>query len=152
MSAILEGRVETQSWWEREKNTYRGGMLKGWANLVASRYGRPVYLTGGALKDAWVRDIDVRVILSKTEFEDRFGKLGTHDARHGGNGYCLRLEEQDAERRWHVEMAKMNKQGANNTHLPVDFQCQPPLEAAAYLREARARLDDLPGIAPPWED
>ena len=41
------------SWWEREQRTYKGTMLRGWANLVASRYGRPVYLTGGALKDAW---------------------------------------------------------------------------------------------------
>jgi len=46
----------------------------------------------------------------------------------------------------------MNRQGTNNTHLPIDFQVQPPLEGAAYLREQRVRLDDLPGLVPPWED
>src|ERR1017187_3418817 len=75
LATALEGRVSTQSWWERAGRMHKGKMLRGWANLVASRYGRPVYLTGGALKDAIPRDLDVRVVLSKSEFEARFGKL-----------------------------------------------------------------------------
>ncbi len=149
MAAALEGRVSMASWWEREERTYKGRMLRGWANLVASRYGRPVYLVGGALKDATPRDIDVRVVLSKSQFEERFGKL---DMSWGQNGYCLRLEAMDDERRWHVEVAKMNRQGASNTHLPVDFQVQPIREGVAYLNEQRQRLDDIPGLVPPWED
>jgi hypothetical protein len=148
MSAAIEGRVEMASWWEREGHTYKGRMLRGWANLLASRYGRPVYLTGGVLKDAQPRDIDVRVVLSRSEFEARFGKY----EESGRNGYCVRLEAMDEERRWHVEIAKMNKQGASNTHLPIDFQCQPLREAVAYLNEQRVRLDDVPGLVPPWED
>ncbi len=148
LDTVLEGRISSSSWWETEQNTYKGRMLRGWANLVASRYGRPVYLTGGGLRDALPRDIDVRVVLSRSEFEARFGKYDPRDR----NGYCVRLESMDDERRWHVEIAKMNKQGAGNTHLPVDFQVQPLLEASAYLNEQRVRLDDVPGLVPPWED
>ena len=148
LDRVLEGRVSVESWWERNGRTYKGRMLRGWANLLASRYGRPIYLTGGALKDAVPRDIDVRVVLSKSEFEARFG---TYDP-NGGNGYCLRLDEMDEERRWHVEVAKMNKAGASNTRLPIDFQVQPLREAVAFLNEQRVRLDDVPGLVPPWED
>lgn len=148
LDEALESRSTHALWWEREQNTYRGRMLRGWANLLASRYGRPVYLTGGALKDASPRDLDVRVVLSATEFRDRFGKYERRD----GNGYCFRLEAMDDERRWHLEVAKMNKQGANNTHLPIDFQIQPILEAVGFINEQRVRLDDLPDLKPPWED
>jgi hypothetical protein len=149
MAEALENRVSTTSWWDRQKNTYQGMMLRGWANLVASRYGRPVYLVGGALKDAWVRDVDVRVILSKSEFEARFGLL--KDERYASR--CTTdFESMDAERRWHVEMAKMNKQGAGNTHCPIDFQCQSIREGVGYINEFKQRLDDIPGLKPPWED
>jgi hypothetical protein len=148
MSVVLEQRITSQSWVAREMGTYKGRMLRGWSNLVASRYGRPVYLTGGALKDATPRDLDVRVILSRSEFEARFGKYDARDR----NGYCLRLDDMDDERRWHLEVAKMNKQGASNTHLPIDFQVQPILEGVAYINEPRLRLDDVPDLKPPWED
>jgi hypothetical protein len=150
MSTVLEGRISMASWWEREGNTYKGRMLRGWANLVASRYGRPVYLTGSAVKEATPRDLDVRVVMSRSEFEARFGKLSAHESDL--NGHVLRLDVMDEERRWHVETAKMNKQGADNTHLPIDFQVQSLREGMAFINQYRVRLDDLPGLVPPWED
>lgn len=62
------------------------------------------------------------------------------------------LDAQDAERRWHVEIAKMNVQGAAHTRLPIDFQVQPLAEAVRYLNEKRKRLDDVPSLKAPWED
>jgi hypothetical protein len=148
LATALEGRVSMASWWEREGHTYKGRMLRGWANLMASRYGRPVYLTGGALTDATPRDIDVRVVLSLSEFEARFGKL--REPRY--SRHATDLEQMDEARRWHVEIAKMNKAGAANTHLPIDFQVQTAREGFGYVNEQRQRLDDLPELVPPWED
>lgn len=146
MARVLEGSIRSESWVEREINTYKGRMLRGWANLMASRYGRPVYLVGGALKDSVPRDIDVRCILSATEYEARFGNWKEWS-------YSLTsTEKSDEQRRWHVEIAKMNKQGAGSTHLPIDFQVQPLPEAMHYVKESRRRLDDIPDLKPPWED
>jgi hypothetical protein len=58
----------------------------------------------------------------------------------------------DADRRWHVEMAKMNKQGAAHSQLPIDFQVTPLTEAMRYHAEKRKRLDDVPDLKAPWED
>ncbi len=63
-----------------------------------------------------------------------------------------RLECDKGQRRWHLEIAKMNKQGAGHTLLPIDFQVQALPEAMAYAKERRQRLDDIPTLVPPWED
>lgn len=144
MERVLEQRVSSEAWVERAMRGWQGRSLRGWANLMASRYGRPVYLTGGALTDAVPRDIDVRVVLSASEFEARFGPRGDR--------YSTDVDSMDADRRWHVEIAKMNKQGAGHTHLPIDFQVQHMKEAAAYMNHRRHRLDDVPELVPPWED
>jgi hypothetical protein len=146
MSTVLERVVENKSWFEKAGNTWKGSYLRGWANLMASRYGRPVYLVGGALTDASPRDIDVRCILSATEFEARFGTWKNWSYE------VTKFSCDEGQRRWHLEIAKMNKQGAGATQLPIDFQVQPLPEAVAYLKERRQRLDDLPGLLPPWED
>jgi hypothetical protein len=146
MDRVLEGVVAHESWFGQHSNTWKGSRLRGWANLMASRYGRPVYLVGGALKDPVPRDIDVRVVLSATEYIVRFGSWKDW-------GYNLTsIEGMDAQRRWHLEIAKMNKQGASTTHLPIDFQIQPLPEAMKYVNEQRQRLDDVPELMPPWED
>jgi tRNA nucleotidyltransferase/poly(A) polymerase len=113
---------------------------------MASRYGRPVYLVGGALTDVVPRDIDVRVVLSASEFEARFGDW------RDWNHKVATLECDEGQRRWHIEIAKMNKQGSAHTNLPVDFQVQALPEAMAYVKERRQRLDDIPELVPPWED
>lgn len=146
LDTALEGRISKLSWWEREGRTYRGRMLRGWANLIASRYGRPVYLVGGALEDAAPRDIDVRVALSTSDFEARFG-----DSKNW-NYSVTNLDAMDEQRRWHLEIAKMNVQAAGHTHLPVDFQIQPLREAAGYMSKRRVRIDDVPELRAPWED
>ena len=143
MSEALEGEFWSKAWAARELTSWRGKSLRGWANLMASRYGRPVYLVGSALEEAMPRDIDVRVVLAKSEWEARFGTYA--------EGYSARLENIDAERRWHVEHAKMNRNGAGATHLPIDFQVQCMAEAAPYLSKRRERLDDVPELVPPWE-
>jgi hypothetical protein len=146
LARVLEKDVSHESWADKKFNTWQGSALRGWSNLMASRYGRPVYLVGGALQDASPRDIDVRLVLSATEYEARFG-----DWRKWT--YSLTsLEKADEQRRWHVEIAKMNKQGAGQTHLPIDFQIQPLPEAMKFVNEHRRRLDDVPGLVPPWED
>ncbi|HEY2509508.1 MAG TPA: hypothetical protein VGI39_01510 [Polyangiaceae bacterium] len=145
LAAVLEARVDHESWADRKLNDWQGRMLRGWANLMASRYGRPVFLCGGALKDATPRDIDVRVVLLASEFEARFGPWRSAER------VLTDVDEMDADRRWHVEIAKMNVQGANHTHLPVDFQVQALPTAMRYLNERRRRLDDVPGLVPPWE-
>jgi hypothetical protein len=145
LDAALTGAVSVESWAVRCLAGWQGKLLRGWANLMASRYGRPVYLVGGALEDRSPRDVDVRVVLSATEWEARFGSW--REQR-----YATHLESMDAERRWHVETAKMNKQGAGATHLPIDFQVQSLPEAMPYTSKRRQRLDDLPGLVPPWED
>lgn len=147
LETVLEGRVYEGGWIDREWNGWQGRALRGWACLMASRYSRPVYLVGGALEDPVPRDFDVRVILSGSEFEARFGKWKT-----GSNASLLDLDEMDVERRWHVEMAKMNKQGSSQTRLLVDFQVQPMVDAARFIAQKRRRLDDVPELAPPWED
>lgn len=147
MHEALEGRTEHRAWAERAWNQWQGRALRGWANLMASRYGRPVYLTGGALKDSHPRDIDVRVVLSVSEYTARFGK-----AKDFGRSISAEPSEQDDARRWHVEIAKMNVAGAAHTRLPVDFQVQPITEAMRYVNERRKRLDDVPDLKPPWED
>lgn len=144
ISEALEGEFWRKPWAATGLTGWRGKALRGWANLMASRYGRPVYLTGSALEEPLPRDIDVRVVLSKTEWEARFGRFV--------EGYATRLENIDADRRWHVEIAKMNRNAAGQTHLPIDFQVQALPEAAPYLSKRRERLDDLPDLKPPWED
>lgn len=146
LRTVLDRPVEDRSWFETAGNTWRGSALRGWANLMASRYGRPVYLVGGALVDAQPRDIDVRCVLSATEFEARFGDW------RSWNHKVATVECDPGQRRWHVEIAKMNKQGAGRTHLPIDFQVQALPEAMAYMKERRQRIDDVPDLVPPWED
>lgn len=146
LERALERRVNHETWAERERGTWRMRSLRGWANLMASRYGRPVYLCGGALKDDCPRDIDVRVVLSATEFDARFGEW--RNFAHNQTSF----DAPDKGRRWHLEIAKMNKNGASHTHLPIDFQVQPLPDAMRYMNERRERLDDVPEIKPPWED
>ena len=146
LQAVLEGRVSIQSWFELPGNMWKHSMLRGWANLMASRYGRPVYLVGSALTQAKPRDIDVRVVLSATEYENRFGSW-----KQWSYGQTS-LEYMDEQRRWHQEIAKMNVQAAATTHLPVDFQIQPLPDAMRYSDQRRQLIDDLPDLIPPWED
>ena len=113
---------------------------------MASRYGRPVYLVGSAHRETMPRDIDIRIVLSCKEFESRFG-----DWKEWRMWIAI-PSRADQMRRWHVEMAKMNRQGCDHTHLPLDFQVYPMVEAIGYMNLPRHRLDDIPGIVPPWQD
>ena len=50
-------------------------ILRGWAQRVAEAEHAPVYLVGSALSQTVPRDVDVSIVLSRAEFEQRFGPL-----------------------------------------------------------------------------
>lgn len=128
-------------------------VLRGWANMMAARFGAPVWLVGSALTDPNARDIDVRIVLSDEAFEARYGDL--HDfAREGWSPAWG-----PGRRRWGEDMAKLGRDALLNGGrmlwtigreplnklggLNLDFQVEAETFARAYRDKPRERLDTL---------
>lgn len=113
----------------------------GWANQMAARFGRPVYLVGSALHEPRPRDYDVRVVLSNQEFTDRYGiELDVYET---SLWLPLRFPQLMT---YFNDMAKMARSAAGASHLNTDFQVQPLREAYRHKDRRRMRLDLVEGL------
>lgn len=119
--------------------------LEGWANQIAGKLGAPVYLVGSALREKYVRDVDVVVILSQEDFVARYGPPETWMFHHFLPNWS------DGSLRWATEIAKVGAEASRNTSLNIDFKIQPLRHAISmYSDRPRLRLDklDIPEVIP----
>jgi len=115
--------------------------LIGWANQMAARFGRPVFLVGSALTSPRPRDYDVRIVLSNDEFSARYGlELEAYEA---SLWLPLRFPQLMT---YFNDMAKLAGHAAGASRLNVDFQVQPLREAYRHKDRARRRLDLVEGL------
>jgi hypothetical protein len=115
-------------------------LLHGWANQIAARFNRPVYLVGSALREAKPRDTDVVVILPDEEFRARYGLSGLETQMLGD-------AVENTARFW-ADVAKLSawcNQHHGNGSLNVDFKVQDEsqVKARQYDTSQRIRLDSL---------
>jgi hypothetical protein len=127
--------------------------LRGWANMMAARFGAPVWLVGSALTDPSARDIDVRIELPDDVFAARYGDVFDFNREGWSPAWG------PGRRRWGEDMAKLSRDALLNGGrslwvvgreplnklggLNLDFQVQPELLARAYADKPRERLDEL---------
>lgn len=114
----------------------RWRILASWANQIAARYARPVYLVGSAIEQDSPRDYDVVCIISDREFFHRYG---------GNWGDAMRLGSAptDANRQWSADVAKISAQACEQHNMNVDFKVQAMVEANRHIEKPRVRLDTL---------
>jgi len=119
----------------------------GWANQMAARFGRPVFLVGSALRLPDPRDYDVRIVLSDDEFRDRYGDPHEYEA---GTWLPHRFPSM---LRYYADMAKLTQQAVAAIRLNIDFQVHPRRFAYGYREQPRRRLDQLGDAVQelPWE-
>jgi hypothetical protein len=110
------------------------------ADALASRYGGPLYLVGGALKDKTPNDYDVRVIMSEADLTRLFGPDDSHEPRDP--------DAMTTPRKWRILREELKRSRRLARHgLPfVDFQIQGEAEAKFYEDQGkpRVRLDRAP--------
>ncbi len=109
--------------------------LQPWADQIATRFGRPVYLVGSSLQLPDPRDVDVRVILSDEEFEARYGDPG---AWHKALWWPSR---NDGSIRYCMDVGDLSREASIQLKLNIDFQVQPPGEARRYLCGEDRKID-----------
>jgi hypothetical protein len=114
--------------------------LVGWANQMAARFARPVYLVGSALTSAVPRDWDVRIVLSNAEFELRYGDSRQYEAG------AWRPKRFPAMLGYYADMAKLTAQAVSAARVNVDFQVHPMRFAYRFKGERRRRLDMVEGL------
>ena len=109
------------------------------ANSLATLYGVPVWLVGGALTDEHPRDFDVRVILSEADHK-KFFKGSYLESRT-----TKWLEDfEDWEWLRAYECLKMSRIQTYRMSCRVDFQIQSETEAEHYKDMPKERLDTTP--------
>lgn len=124
-------------------------VLRAWAQAsgVSARYfGCPVYLVGGALRDADPRDVDLIVAMPDDLFVNSYGE---NPWRVGGVRDELDAWETskgDANpapiwRRWARDCAKQSAVLTKTCGRAVDFKVQPQRAFDAYATQPRIRLD-----------
>ncbi len=125
------------------------------ANGLALRYGAPVWLVGGALKDRKEndpepRDYDVRIILTIPQMELLYGRCFTRSLiEHEGQRVIAFSRENlfdydEWEWRRGYDGLKVSRIMSKRMLKPVDFQIQTDKEAASYKELPRVRLDTAP--------
>lgn len=128
---------------------HRRWKLYRWANMLAGYYGARIYLCGSALRDGNIepRDWDIRVVLTREDFERRFGNPDAWvDQGCTGAWDSVRW-------RWSEECVKESRAGYRNTGLNIDFQIQPPATwNACRSGGSRALRIDASPNAPPAPD
>lgn len=115
--------------------------LSPWANQIASRFGRPVYLTGSSLELCDPRDVDIRVILTTEEFAARWG-----DPKEWMQGLWTAMTH--GATKYAADMYKLRSEACLGLRLNVDFQVQPPVEAIRHLDMRKHRVDTLLEVEP----
>jgi hypothetical protein len=111
--------------------------LQPWADQMATRFGRPVYLVGSSLRMADPRDVDVRVVVSDEEFRARYGDpvawgeaLWWPNRNDGSIRYCM-------------DVGDLSREASIQLRLNIDFQVQPPSEARRHLCAEGSNKIDL---------
>lgn len=126
--------------------TWIAPRLESWANQIAAKLGAPVYLVGSALKEKYVRDVDIVVILTRDDFVARYGAPETWMFHRFLPNWS------DGSLRWATEIAKLGAEACRNTNLNIDFKIQPRQHAVGmYPDRPRLRLDklDIPEVISP---
>lgn len=120
------------------------------ANALALRYGAPVWLVGGALRDDDPRDWDVRIILSFEDLKRAYGEpFKRMISTRQGKTVIMRTQDtlfDFAEWEWlrGYDNVKVSRRMSHRMCAPVDFQIQTEQEASAWRRRQRIRLDSTP--------
>lgn len=112
--------------------------LTPWANWLALRFGRPVYLVGSALNLSSPRDVDIRVILTDAEFNARYGDPSDWNFRLWTDPSALI--------RYGADLYDLSREASFTFKANLDIQVQP--ENAASPEEPRYRLDTIEAILP----
>lgn len=110
----------------------------GWANMLAARFGAPVWLVGSALREPLPRDVDVRVVLAEEDFRARYGEPGAwaEDAHSPAWG--------PARRAWARDVGKLSHDAAVRLGVNIDFQVEPAAYAQRWhAGKERRRLDSV---------
>lgn len=115
-------------------------LLRTWANTIASRFNAHVYLCGSAIRKLEPRDIDIRVVLTRDQYEARYGNRGWYE-RHLDTG----PEPSAGLLRYMEDVAKLAEWISQTHKLNVDFQIQHEDEVAFFgdKDKPRIQLDDL---------
>lgn len=106
------------------------------ADALASRYGGPVYLVGGALSDEEPADYDIRVVMGEADLVRLFGPDDSQGPRDSNALTTPRM--------WRKlrEELKRSRRLSSSLRVFVDFQIQSEAEAAVrYADKPRVRLD-----------
>lgn len=112
--------------------------LGGWANMMAARYGHPVWLVGSFVEGKGnPTDIDLRIILPDDEFEGRFGDYATLRSTNASAW-------SDKNKIWAATIAKESAWLARKTGINADFK----IRSESWYRERhstkpRIRLDAI---------
>lgn len=103
-------------------------LLMRWANFVRGYYGVPVYLVGSALLDfnSRPRDWDVRIFIDNEQFARRFGDRDQWEKERTSGMWT------DVSWKWSDECVKRSREGAEHTHLNVDFQILPQIMRGTF--------------------
>jgi hypothetical protein len=139
-----------------ELRAYRNPSLDGlceslqpWANQMASRFGRPVYLVGSALRLPEPRDYDIRIVVTDEEFTARYGDP------YAWAEALWWPSRNDGSLRYAADMGDLSREASLALSRNIDFQVQPPCEARRHLvgddqrldvEGRRRRLDTVPGL------
>lgn len=139
---LLQDMPEVLAELRRLRNPTVDGLcewLAPWANQIAARYGRPVYLVGSALQLQDPRDVDVRCIITDKEFEARFGRVEDWVKASWWPS------KNDGSLRYAMEIGDLSREASLVLSKNIDFQVQPPAEARRHLGGADRRVDLGPG-------
>jgi len=109
------------------------------ANGLAIRYGAPVWLVGGALKDPEPRDYDVRMMLPAEVLQFLYGR-----PLDGSRTRDELYEYSPWEFRRGYDNLKHSRIMSRRMQLNIDFQIQDEFEANPYKSQQRLRLDTIP--------
>lgn len=112
--------------------------LRPWANMIAARFGAPVYLVGSALdQGSDARDVDVVVVLPSDEFYARYPGA----ANYQSTGHAWR----PGDIRWGNDCAKLGAYAGRATGFNVDFKVQASWEEdhERIRGKQKRRLDQL---------
>ncbi len=118
--------------------------LRNWANQIAARFGRPVYLVGSSLVCDDARDIDVVVVLPDDEYWGRYGR------RYEWMRSAREATDEDwseAGKRWALDVGKISAQAAAEGVGNIDFRIQNAVVASvSHEGKPRVRLDSIDGL------
>lgn len=119
--------------------------LRNWANQIAARFGRPVYLVGSSLEREDARDLDIVIILPYDEYWGRYG-IQYEWMRLNSAGDGIDGDWSEMAKRWAVDVGKLSAQAAKEGLGNVDMKIQNDVACIVHMGKPRVRLDSIDGL------